>query len=227
MAIKRFMFYFDISNIASVWRCMGAPSDEYLHPWEGPWGLLGWDTEEEVWVQLAIKRGFYHPPPKVQLAIKGGRALYHPQCCCTRGWGAKVAAVSVIYSGVAFNCTSAEWTWLEKPIASHWCTWRCDIFTGAFNCTGAASTVLGEPGVGLAVSGGGALGSSYCHIYGRCIFTFTGLQFKLHPGLIIYLFKQSIKQFLNYHIYNQVLHHIGTRGVNSKMSTHPSIYIYS
>ena len=105
---------------------MGAPSDEYLHPWEGPWGLLGWDTEEEVWVQLAIKRGFYHPPPKVQLAIKGGRALYHPQCCYTRGWGAKVAAVSVIYSGVAFNCKSAEWTWLEKPITSHWCTWRWD-----------------------------------------------------------------------------------------------------
>ena len=70
---------------------------------------------------------------------------------------------------------------------------------------------------------GGALGSSYCHIYGRCIFTFTGLQFKLHPGLNSYLFKQSIKQFLNYHIYNQVLHHVGTRGVNSKMSTHPSI----
>ena len=48
MAIKRFMLYFDISNIASVWRCMGAPSDKYPHPWEGPWGLMGKEREEEV-----------------------------------------------------------------------------------------------------------------------------------------------------------------------------------
>ena len=80
----------------------GSPIRQIPPPMGGSLGAAvpGWEREEEVWVQLAIKRGFYHPPPKVQLAIKGGRALYHPQCCCTRGWGAKVAAVSVIYSGV-------------------------------------------------------------------------------------------------------------------------------
>ena len=105
----------------------GSPIRRIPPPMRGSLGAgQGWETEEEVWVQLVIKRGFYRPPPKVQLAIKGGRALYHPQCRYTRGWGAKVAAVSVIYSGVTFDCPSAEWTWLEKPITSHWCTWRWD-----------------------------------------------------------------------------------------------------
>ena len=98
------------------------------------------------------------------------------------------------------------------------------MFAAAFNCCSAASKVLGKPvlGVGWQCQGWGTGQQLLSYLWGR-IFTFTGLQFKLHPGLNIYLFKQLLKQFPTYHIYNQVLHHVGTRGVNSKLSTHPSI----
>ena len=171
-------------------------------------------------MQLAIKRGFYHPPPKVQLAIKGGRALYHPQCCCTRGWGAKVAAVSVIYSGVVHLIAQA----LSEPGLKNLLHHIDALEGGIGDARGVIHSVVhlialvlpAQCSAGLTWDWvgsvrGGALGSSYCHIYGRCIFTFTGLQFKLHPGLNTYLFKQSVKQFPTYHIYNQVLHQIGKR----------------